>query len=364
MMTNTAMITNTATTTQPTNGGARPPIVNSPTPPRTVKLKILLAGGHQHELMIAANDPLLHQLFTLLVNQTQSPNQVAPTLLQIPTPDGQRAMIFSSANLVGLVTEPPVLLQRQDQSPAQATAPTAIANAGMSHTVASNQAGSNQAGSNHAVAAAAPVVARQVLPADRYIQLENFFPPEFHQQLLDYAITNRDAYTETGPDTNSELYKDHRNSLVIYYPQYTEILLAQLQQVMPQVLQHLELPPFTVDQIEAQLTAHNDGNYYKTHSDNSSAATATRQLTYVYYFYQEPKAFSGGELVIYETELRNGHAYAGPNSAIVMPKNNSIVFFPSHYLHEVRPVKCASRNFADSRFTLNGWIRRAPEDQT
>jgi Rps23 Pro-64 3,4-dihydroxylase Tpa1-like proline 4-hydroxylase len=27
-------------------------------------------------------------------------------------------------------------------------------------------------------------------------------------------------------------------------------------------------------------------------------------------------------------------------------------------MHEVLPIYCASRAFADSRFTINGWIRR------
>jgi Rps23 Pro-64 3,4-dihydroxylase Tpa1-like proline 4-hydroxylase len=33
------------------------------------------------------------------------------------------------------------------------------------------------------------------------------------------------------------------------------------------------------------------------------------------------------------------------------------VFFPCELLHEVTAVKCASKLFGDSRFTLNGWLR-------
>jgi Rps23 Pro-64 3,4-dihydroxylase Tpa1-like proline 4-hydroxylase len=40
------------------------------------------------------------------------------------------------------------------------------------------------------------------------------------------------------------------------------------------------------------------------------------------------------------------------------PPQNSIVFFPSSYLHEVMPVSCPSRAFADSRLTVNGWLHR------
>jgi SM-20-related protein len=35
-----------------------------------------------------------------------------------------------------------------------------------------------------------------------------------------------------------------------------------------------------------------------------------------------------------------------------------LVVFPSRYLHEVLPVSCPSQTFADSRFTINGWVRR------
>jgi SM-20-related protein len=299
---------------------------SSPTAPHPVTVQILLKGGHQHEIVLSSDAPLLHQLFTILVNQTQ-PHPV-PSLLQIPIAEGKGAIAFSSANLVGMVTEPPIFAQRQ-------------------------------------LAEVAPIkpVAAASQPVYRYIQIENFFPPELHQQLLNYAIASRADYAETGPATNNEFYKDHRNSLVIYYPRYTEMLLDRLKQVMPRVIQYLDLDPFEVARIETQLTAHNDGNYYKTHNDNSSPDTAARRLTYVYYFNQSPKAYSGGNLAIYDTEMRDGRAHAGTQAAesnpqIVEPKDNSIVFFPSHYMHEVQPVVCPSQAFADSRFTLNGWIRQ------
>lgn len=315
------------------------------TAPHPVTVQILLTGGHQHSVVMSSDAPLLHQLFTILVNQTQ-PNPV-PSLLQIPIAEGKSAIAFSSANLVGIVTDPPIFAQRQPQEAptvsqfatplAPITAPTAAPTA---------------------APIIAPTIAATPKAIYRYIQIENFFPPEFQQQLLNYAITSRADYVETGPATNNEFYKDHRNSLVIYYPRYTEMFLERLHQVMPRVMQHLELPPFEVARIETQLTAHNDQNYYKIHNDNSSPDTAARRLTYVYYFYQEPKAFAGGELAIYDTEMREGRAYAGTNSQVVEPKNNSIVFFPSHYMHAVQTVHCPSQAFADSRFTLNGWIRQ------
>jgi len=131
-----------------------------------------------------------------------------------------------------------------------------------------------------------------------------------------------------------------------------------IQSVALDIFRTLELPPFSVDYIESQLTAHNDGNYYKVHNDNGSSNTATRELTYVYYFHREPKPFLGGELVIYDSKIENTYYVNADSFKTIEPRNNSIVFFLSRYMHEVLPVSCLSRSFQDSRFTINGWIHR------
>ncbi len=98
-----------------------------------------------------------------------------------------------------------------------------------------------------------------------------------------------------------------------------------------------------------QLTSHNDGEYYKWHTDNGTRETESRVITFIYYFHQIPKRFQRGELVIYpnaESEL------------VIDPQNDYLVFFSSHMRHEVIRIVCPSRRFEDGRFTLNGWIRR------
>ena len=42
----------------------------------------------------------------------------------------------------------------------------------------------------------------------------------------------------------------------------------------------------------------------------------------------------------------------------IVPQQNQIVFFPCELMHEITTVKCSSQGFADSRFTLNGWLRQ------
>lgn len=217
----------------------------------------------------------------------------------------------------------------------------------------------NQAYQQQPVAANAPAptseIASPILPSV-CAQIEQFLPPDLATQIYEYAL-KRQADFVTTSTSNSKT--DYRQSLFLpYFPEYADLIKQRVRAVLPDVLQHLQLDAFEVDDIEAQLTTHNDGNYYKVHNDNGSADTASRELTYVYYFYREPKAFRGGELVVYDSKIENNFYVAAETSQQIQPLNNSIVFFLSRYLHEVLPVVCPSQKFADGRFTINGWIRR------
>jgi Rps23 Pro-64 3,4-dihydroxylase Tpa1-like proline 4-hydroxylase len=199
------------------------------------------------------------------------------------------------------------------------------------------------------------------LPGD-CVFIENFLSPEDNQKALDLALNQADDFVGSKTTTQAANY---RRSSILYatlFPDYYEFMRQKLLKTLPDVLQKLNHYAFDVSQVEMQLTAHNDGCFYKIHNDSGSEKTATRTLTYVYYFHQEPKNFSGGELRLYETELKAGVATTNGQYKTIEPKNNSIVFFDSRCKHEVMPVKCPSQKFEDGRFTLNGWLRRVEEN--
>ncbi len=194
-----------------------------------------------------------------------------------------------------------------------------------------------------------------------YLQINNFLTPDEHQSLLQYVLEKETYFVPTTTSTNEINY---RQSMVLYsFPEFSELMLKRVEAIVPEVISRLDLPSFSINYIESQLTAHNDGNYYKIHNDNGSSETILRELTYVYYFYQEPKHFSGGELLIYDSDISNNFYINSNPFQTVEPRNNSIVFFLSRYMHEVLPVICPSQAFADSRFTINGWVNRVPIDQ-
>ena len=88
-----------------------------------------------------------------------------------------------------------------------------------------------------------------------------------------------------------------------------------------------------------------------------------RKLSYVYYFYRDPRPFAGGDLLLYDAT----DAGRKPRAAFsrIDPTRNSIVFFPSDCWHEIIPVACGDEP-EDGRFTVNGWIhpRRAAHTST
>jgi hypothetical protein len=138
---------------------------------------------------------------------------------------------------------------------------------------------------------------------------------------------------------------------VIYDDQFASVAAAlerEIRRRLPDVMAALAIPRFDIGRFEMQLTSHNDGEYYKWHTDSGTRETQTRVITFVYYFHGTPRMFTGGELVIHESADRQ---------IAIEPENDSIVFFNSRTKHEVREVACPSRQFEDGRFTVNGWIR-------
>jgi Rps23 Pro-64 3,4-dihydroxylase Tpa1-like proline 4-hydroxylase len=135
-------------------------------------------------------------------------------------------------------------------------------------------------------------------------------------------------------------------------------MLDRIKAVLPQVLDKLGMEEFSIAGVEAQVTASNDGDFFHFHSDNGSERVASRNLTFVYFFHREPRQFEGGELRIHDARLEEGIYVSEGSYQTIVPRQNQIVFFPCEMMHEITAVNCSSQAFADSRFTLNGWLRR------
>lgn len=173
-------------------------------------------------------------------------------------------------------------------------------------------------------------------------QIDNFLTSQENKKLASFVVDNEAGFL---PTTTSSQEIDYRQSLVLYdIPAVAQPVRDRISIVLPAIFDALDIPPFDPTRIEAQITTHNDGHYYKAHNDNGSPDCADRILTYVYYFHR-PRAFDGGELLMVDT------------GETIEPRNNTIVFFESRLMHSVMQISCPSGEFADGRFTVNGWLR-------
>jgi Rps23 Pro-64 3,4-dihydroxylase Tpa1-like proline 4-hydroxylase len=200
------------------------------------------------------------------------------------------------------------------------------------------------------------VVSDEVLHST-FAQIDNFLPPHQLESLYAYVLAQESNFVSTSNSANDPFYR--RSLFLPTFTEFSTLMIERIKSIVPGILTYLNLPSFAIDNIETQLTAHNDGNYYKIHNDSGSPDSATRELTYVYYFHSLPKAFTGGELLIYDSKIKDNFYVAADSYQTVQPRNNSIVFFLSRYMHEVLPVSCPSQAFRNSRFTVNGWVRRS-----
>ena len=194
----------------------------------------------------------------------------------------------------------------------------------------------------------------QNLIKSKCVKIENFLTAAENQKIL-ASVTQLEADFEKS--TTSLNDPDFRKSMVLHLSPISKTRISnRIKLVLPQVLSKLGHEVFSIAEIEAQVTAHNHGHYYQAHNDNGVPKVAKREITYVYYFHQQPKKFSDGELVLYDEKINKEGYVQADSFKKIAPENNSIIFFHSRYWHEVLPVNCPSKIFADSRFTLNGWI--------
>jgi Rps23 Pro-64 3,4-dihydroxylase Tpa1-like proline 4-hydroxylase len=209
-------------------------------------------------------------------------------------------------------------------------------------------------GSGVGVLDAPPMVGAQC------VVLDEFLAPQELDELVNYALEHEaefqsSAVVSPSGDPGVIDYNHRRSRVLMDLGKHEQVIRERIQCVLPKVLDQIGIEEFPVTDVEAQITASNDGDFFGAHCDDSQETIASRRLTFVYFFHREPRPFEGGELRLHDSRGSERHVSTGSYQTIV-PQQNQIVFFPCSQLHEITPVECPSRAFADSRFTLNGWL--------
>ena len=187
---------------------------------------------------------------------------------------------------------------------------------------------------------------------------DNFLPDAVHQGLLAHTLKVDDfaagkvvskGAVDYHPDARKGQLSNDR--LGPYRPAFRAALLA----AFPDICAATGVAQFDLAEIEIRLAAHKHGDFFSPHRDSFTGSDreqtrGDRLITAVYYFHQTPRVFLGGDLHI--------HPFDRSAPAIIEPRDNRLVAFPSFMLHEVTTVTVPSGEFADSRFSVSCWFDR------
>ena len=189
-----------------------------------------------------------------------------------------------------------------------------------------------------------------------FVRIEEFLTEAEHATLID-VVSAQCASAVPSKVRDGEYQPEIRQSRLVPRAATLEVkrwFAPRLRRLLPEIVPRLSSDGMDAGRIEMQITVHTDGDFYLVHCDNHEEDDRSRRVSYVYYFHNRPKRFAGGDLLLYDSELVKHECHT--SFTRVEPVDNSIVFFPSPYFHQVTPIRCETRDPMDGRFTVNGWI--------
>src|SRR6266404_2343180 len=192
---------------------------------REIKVRLLLAGGQSATLVVAPEHPLLVQLLATVAAADGAATGDRPSLFQIPMEGGRASLAFAAHQLVGVITDPAVVMHGDAPVPEEVTVPVASA----------------------AVAAAAAASAAQGhgnLVRHPVAQLDGFLSGSEVAWLMELALAAENRFI---PARVSDDKDDYRHSFMLAAPDaLKQLLVAKITAVMPEVMPRLRLGQFAL----------------------------------------------------------------------------------------------------------------------
>jgi Rps23 Pro-64 3,4-dihydroxylase Tpa1-like proline 4-hydroxylase len=202
-----------------------------------------------------------------------------------------------------------------------------------------------------------------------HIIIRDVFTKKENEDILNETIKNKKKFEPAIIGKGKD--KEFRDNLVAYYDviyqndrtfsklltkidelfatdQFKEILASS-----PEPINRFDLSNYH----ETQVSRYGDeGQKYNYHIDAFS--NENRQLTMVYYFHEEPKKYTGGEITLTSSPIFRGKKMDNSKKeTTIIPENNMAVIFGSRVAHCVNPTK-SLKTFNKGRFSVNCWIGR------
>ena len=176
------------------------------------------------------------------------------------------------------------------------------------------------------------------LRAAPFVHIRDFLSNAERERLLSAALATQEFFApaRTGRGADRKVRPLQRGALAVRLPHRAgecAWLVPKLREALPMVSTLLRIDSLDLCRMDVAMVAHPDGGFGACHCDDTS-------LSAICYFHRDPRPFSGGDLLLYDTEVETGRCSASEFSRVV-PLGCSVVFYPGRYAHEVAAVGCA-----------------------
>ncbi|MET1254964.1 2OG-Fe(II) oxygenase [Aliikangiella maris] len=201
----------------------------------------------------------------------------------------------------------------------------------------------------------------QVKPASFKIYSE-FLNRAEHDYFISKVIRHESSFKDDGIfyGDRSEIDKTKRYTKFFKLnDNEKQLFIRKLAPKVDGLLNNFLLEKLAIKEFELKLTVHPKGGFFHIHQDGFyKIRGGVRVLSWIYYFYNLPKNFTGGDLILFDSNCNNeNHQYHQERFTRYIPVDNQLIIFPSHFFHGVTPVDMPVSNFISSRFAISGHIR-------
>jgi len=200
------------------------------------------------------------------------------------------------------------------------------------------------------------------------LKLKNLFSEKVNKKILDEAISLEKDF-KVATTVGHVPKKDFRTNHVIYYDEYFKNfrtgsdLLINLDKLFNDMMfksimssSPYPLADFSLtNKHETQVSRYGySGQKYDFHVDK--LGDRSRFITLVYYFFKDPKKWTGGEIQLTNSPINDG-IVLDKNAEIItiIPENNMGLVFAGNVAHRVLATK-SPKDWGSGRFSSNIWI--------
>lgn len=191
-----------------------------------------------------------------------------------------------------------------------------------------------------------------------FVRIPDFLSPQDHDRLLEIAREHQSdfvqlkVYSQEGRELREGEQGVRAQIGLKGNLEVPEIMKPSLVEALPMALPRLQIEAFDMGFFSAELSLSRDGHFALAHQDDHQGRF---KVSFAYYLCRQPKSFSGGDLLLYDTDTEK-RQFQSAQFTRVKHTDNCLLLFPSAYFHQITRVSCPTNEFDLGRFAVAGLI--------